>query len=66
MAKRVNAGYMSGYYSQGSLRTRDMTPSHGHREKPREIDAGVDVCLTCKRKECTGKCKNIKDRKVRS
>ena len=66
MAKRVNAGYMSGYYSQASLRTRDMTHSQGHREKPREIDADVDVCLTCKRKECTGKCKNIKDRKVRS
>ena len=63
MTKRVNVGYMSGYHSKGSLQTRPLTESRTH-EKQREIDADVAVCLTCRRKQCTGKCKKVKDKKV--
>lgn len=63
MAKRVNVGYMSGYHSKGSLQTRPLTESR-MRERQRGIDDGVDVCLTCRRENCTGKCKKVKDKKV--
>ena len=62
MAKRVNTGYMSGYFSQGSLRARPLETTRG-KIKQREIDADVDVCLTCTRKNCTGKCKRVRFKK---
>lgn len=66
MAKRINSGYMSGYFNHGSLHVRDMNPPQGH-ERPREIDADTNVCLTCNRPadRCTGKCKAVRGRKVK-
>lgn len=64
MAKRVNTGYMSGYFSQGSIRARPLETTRG-KVKQREIDADTDICLTCDRPagRCTGRCKKIKEKK---
>lgn len=59
--KRINTGYMSGYFSQGCLHTREMNPQTSH-ERQRSVDADANVCLTCRRpaERCTGKCKQAK------
>ena len=63
MAKRVNVGYMSGYHSTGSVKVVDFNPSKSREKYSRAIDADIDVCLTCTRKNCTGKCKRVRFKK---
>ena len=62
-AKRINVGYLSGMHSTGSIKTLDYNGTASRERYPREIDADIDVCLTCKKASCSGKCKKVRDRK---
>jgi radical SAM protein with 4Fe4S-binding SPASM domain len=54
---------MSGYHSTGSLKTVDYNATTSREKHNRGIDADIDICLTCKKKTCSGKCKRVRFKK---
>ena len=62
-AKRINVGYLSSLQSIGTVKTISYNESSSKETRVRAIDADIDICLTCKKKTCSGKCKRVRFKK---